>query len=600
MKELIHNVTVDDDGLNGLKVQGLVKCGIIMQSFIFSITICMLLWNTTVAQTPLYIPPALSGTTFDLSVQSGTTQIYAGINTPTFGINGSFLAPTLVLKKGEVVTMNVTNNLTTETTMHWHGLHVPAHADGGPHQIIEEGTTWSPEFTVMNDAGTYWYHPHGAHKTDLQVSKGLAGMIIVQDEVEAALVLPRTYGVDDFPLIVQTKSFDILHQIAIATVYDTVPMVNGIRDPYLDVPAQVVRFRLLNGSSDRTFLFGFSNNMNFYKIASDAGLLSQPVMMNRLQLSNGERAEILVDLSAMQGQTVFLKSFGSELTAGIIGAEDVGMGMMQIPEYDLNFLNGADFNLLQVNISAPTSNPVTTIPATLVTLVPWSESQATKTRTITLAPQSMGMENMVVGPFTINGTQFDMDVIDLTTYLNTTEIWTLDNQTMVAHPFHIHDMHFFILDVNGGPVPVNFQGKKDVALVMPMQTLRFITRFEDFADTIPYMYHCHLLHHEDDGMMGSFVVLDSSQSGVHAPQSIPSISVYPNPATNLVTVSNLQHGKNYTIRIINTLGQIVFQTTNTKGSHTEIDVSRMHPGMYLLNTIDGDGKVQGAKFEVLY
>lgn len=202
-----------------------------------------------------FIPPALSGTTFDLSVQSGTTQIYTGINSPTFGINGSFLAPTLVLKKGDVVTMNVTNNLTTETTIHWHGLHVPAHADGGPHQVIEEGTTWSPEFTVMNDAGTYWYHPHGAHKTDLQVSKGLAGMIIVQDEVEAALVLPRTYGVDDFPLIVQTKSFDILHQIAIATVYDTVPMVNGIRDPYLDVPAQVVRFRLLNGSSTARFFW---------------------------------------------------------------------------------------------------------------------------------------------------------------------------------------------------------------------------------------------------------------------------------------------------------------------------------------------------------
>lgn len=558
------------------------------------------LWSAALAQNPLFIPATLSGTEFNLTVQSGTTQFYPGIFTPTYGVNGSLLAPTLILNKGDVVTLHVTNNLTTSTTMHWHGLHVPAHADGGPHQEIEPGTTWSPEFTVMNDAATYWYHPHGAHKTDLQVSKGLAGLIIVKDDAEAALDLPRTYGIDDFPLIVQTKSFDVLHQIAIATVFDTVPMVNGTLYPYLNVPAQVVRLRLLNGASDRTFLFGFSNGMNFYKIGSDAGLLPEPVMMNRLQLSNGERAEILVDLSDLQGQTLFLKSFGSELATGIIGAEDVGMGMMQIPEYDQNPLNGADFNLLQLSVITSTSNPVTSVPASLVSLSPWTESQSTVARTFILSPQEMGMQNMVVGPFTINGTQFDMDVIDLTTYLNTTEIWTLNNQTMVAHPFHIHNMHFYVIDVNGGPVPPDFQGKKDVALVMPMQTLRFITRFEDFTDTIPYMYHCHLLHHEDDGMMGSFVVLDSSQSGITAPQSISSIAVYPNPAKDVLFLSNPHHQHISQIQIINSLGQIVFQSFHNKGSRVEINIGQMIPGLYLLNVIAGDGDRHAVRFEVLY
>lgn len=558
------------------------------------------LWSAALAQNPLFIPATLSGTEFNLTVQSGTTQFYPGIFTPTYGVNGSLLAPTLILNKGDVVTLHVTNNLTTSTTMHWHGLHVPAHADGGPHQEIEPGTTWSPEFTVMNDAATYWYHPHGAHKTDLQVSKGLAGLIIVKDDAEAALDLPRKYGIDDFPLIVQTKSFDVLHQIAIATVFDTVPMVNGTMNPYLNVPAQVVRLRLLNGASDRTFLFGFSNGMNFYKIGSDAGLLPEPVMMNRLQLSNGERAEILVDLSDLQGQTLFLKSYGSELATGIIGAEDVGMGMMQIPEYDQNPLNGADFNLLQLSVITSTSNPVTSVPASLVSLSPWTESQSTVARTFILSPQEMGMQNMVVGPFTINGTQFDMDVIDLTTYLNTTEIWTLNNQTMVAHPFHIHNMHFYVIDVNGGPVPPDFQGKKDVALVMPMQTLRFITRFEDFTDTIPYMYHCHLLHHEDDGMMGSFVVLDSSQSGITAPQSISSIAVYPNPAKDVLFLSNPHHQHISQIQIINSLGQIVFQSFHNKGSRVEINIGQMIPGLYLLNVIAGDGDRHAVRFEVLY
>ena len=558
------------------------------------------LWSAALAQNPLFIPATLSGTEFNLTVQSGTTQFYPGIFTPTYGVNGSLLAPTLILNKGDVVTLHVTNNLTTSTTMHWHGLHVPAHADGGPHQEIEPGTTWSPEFTVMNEAATYRYHPHGAHKTDLQVSKGLAGLIIVKDDAEAALDLPRKYGIDDFPLIVQTKSFDVLHQIAIATVFDTVPMVNGTMNPYLNVPAQVVRLRLLNGASDRTFLFGFSNGMNFYKIGSDAGLLPEPVMMNRLQLSNGERAEILVDLSDLQGQTLFLKSYGSELATGIIGAEDVGMGMMQIPEYDQNPLNGADFNLLQLSVITSTSNPVTSVPASLVSLSPWTESQSTVARTFILSPQEMGMQNMVVGPFTINGTQFDMDVIDLTTYLNTTEIWTLNNQTMVAHPFHIHNMHFYVIDVNGGPVPPDFQGKKDVALVMPMQTLRFITRFEDFTDTIPYMYHCHLLHHEDDGMMGSFVVLDSSQSGITAPQSISSIAVYPNPAKDVLFLSNPHHQHISQIQIINSLGQIVFQSFHNKGSRVEINIGQMIPGLYLLNVIAGDGDRHAVRFEVLY
>lgn len=577
----------------------LYGCSLLIKS-VGTIFLLLFQWNGMMAQNPLFIPPTLSGSEFYLNVQSGTTQFYPGINTPTYGVNGDFLAPTLLLNKGDEVALHVTNNLTTSTTMHWHGLHVPAHADGGPHQEIEPGATWSPEFMVMNDAATYWYHPHGAHKTDLQVSRGLAGLIIVKDEVEAALDLPRTYGIDDFPLIVQTKSFDVLHQIAIATVFDTVPMVNGTMNPYLNAPAQVVRLRLLNGASDRSFLFGFSNDLNFFKIASDAGLLSEPVSMNRLLLSNGERAEILVDLSALQGQTVFLKSFGSELATGIIGAEDVGMGMMQIPEYDQNPLNGSDFNLLQVNVISPTSNPVSTVPASLVPLSPWNESQSTVARTFILAPQEMGMQNMVVGPFTINGTQFDMDVIDLTTYLNTTEIWTLDNQTMVAHPFHIHNMHFYIIDVNGGPVPPDFQGKKDVALVMPMQTLRFITRFEDFADTVPYMYHCHLLHHEDDGMMGSFIVLDSSQSGIQTSQSNSSIAVYPNPAKDILFVSNLRHHQNNQIQLINALGQIVFQSFNNIGPRVEIDISNMVPGLYLLNVVTGDGARQSVRFEVLY
>jgi blue copper oxidase len=487
------------------------------------------------SQSPLAIPPILEGPTFDLQVQQGTTQFWPGINTPTYGVNGNILAPTLVLHKGTDVELNVTNNLTTSTTMHWHGLHVSAMNDGGPHQSIAAGATWSPQFTVMNNAGTFWYHPHGENKTDLQVSRGIAGMIIVKDAAEEALELPRTYGVDDFPIIIQTKSFDVLHQIQIATHADTLAMVNATVNPYLDAPAQVVRLRVLNGSSERSYKIGFSNNMSFAQIATDGGLKAMSYETNRLTLAPGERTEILINLIALQGESFSLMNFGSELPNGIIGAQNVGT-MATLPGYDENPLNGADYSLLQINVTAPTSNAITTVPTTLVEVLPWSLADVNAERTMLLSPMEMGMANMVEGPFGINNVQFNMDIVNEVIPLNNIEVWTISNQTQVAHPFHIHDVEFYILDVNGANPLIEHQGWKDVVLVMPMQSVSFITKFEDFADPIvPYMYHCHLLHHEDEGMMGSFTVVD--------PNNIPNTTEnklnlpFPNPALHSIHIS---------------------------------------------------------------
>ncbi|MES2395088.1 MAG: multicopper oxidase domain-containing protein, partial [Bacteroidota bacterium] len=402
------------------------------------------------AQNPLFIPPALSGTTFSLNIQNGTTQFYSGINTPTYGINGAILAPTLIVNKWDLVTMNVTNNLTgfgNSTTIHWHGLHVPAKDDGGPHQVIAQATTWSPDFQILNSAGTFWYHPHGDNKTDLHVSKGLAGMIIVKDSTEAALTLPRTYGVDDFPIIVQSKAFDILNQIAISTELDTALCVNGIMHPYLDAPSQVIRLRLLNGSSSRVYNFGFTANKPFKMIATDAGLLDSSITLSRLRLSPGERGEILLDLQGMTGQTIYLNSFSSEMPNGVYGAATVtGMMAGNIPDYNQNPLNGADFGILQINVVAQTGSPVTTMPTTLSTNTQWSAY--TVSRNFNLQPDTMmSAVGQVAGPFNINGVHFDMNTINVTTYLNNTEKWRITNNTGIAHPFHIHDMHFYLLNV---------------------------------------------------------------------------------------------------------------------------------------------------------
>lgn len=486
--------------------------GILLILFSFSFSTCLF------SQNPLFIPDTLSGKTFNLSAQKATKVFFTGFNTTTFGYNGAFLGPTLIMNKGDSVTLNVTNNLPVDvTSVHWHGFHIPAKDDGTPYQPIAVGATWSPSFKIRNNAGTYWYHPHIHPKSEIQIMKGLAGMIIIRDKVEASYNLPRTYGKDDFPIIVQTRIFDFFHQIATATHEDSVLMVNGTMNPYLKVPKQVVRLRLLNASADRSYNFGLSNNANFHVIASDGGLLEQPYTTKRLVLSVGERAEVLVDFSNDTiGQQTYLMSYASELSRGIIGADSVGTSTLKIQDgYYQNPLNGLDFNLVRLDVIAPTAKPVTTIPTKFAPIDYLPVNSVNATRTITFYPDTItsGKQGYVDGPFIFNKKTFNMDSINIVTYLNNVEIWTLENKTMVAHPFHIHDIQFFVVDVNGLPPAPELKGYKDVVLVKPFEKVRFITKFENFADgKVPYMYHCHLLHHEDDGMMGSFLVIDTSKT----------------------------------------------------------------------------------------
>ncbi len=513
----------------------------------------------TVAQNQLLIPTTIESTNINLTLQNGTHQFFAGENTATMGANGNVLGPTLILNNGDDLNINVTNNLGEPTTIHWHGLHISAENDGGPHTIIQPNTTWNPQFTVDNKAATYWYHPHLIDKTDEHVSNGLAGLIIIRDAEEAALDLPRTYGVDDIPLVIQTKDFDAGFQIVHPTNNDDTVMVNATVDPMVDVPAQVVRLRLLNGSSQRTFNFGFSGNLTFYQIATDGGLKESPVALTRLRLSNGERSEILVDLTGMQGQTLQLMSYASELQNGINGATFPGASTsMVLDNYNPNPLNGTDFNILQLNVIAQTANPVTTIPNSLVTITPYLESDSDFTRNFSLSSVIGGLDALN-GDFTINNVSMDMNVINVTIPLGNTEIWSIQNGTPSAHPFHIHDIQFNILDVDGNPPAAYLEGWKDTILLRPGQVINVITKFDDFADeTIPFMYHCHMLTHEDGGMMGQFVVVDEG-AGVNDFDLENGFSLFPNPSNGVYMSAKLtdQNDRITAYAIINELGQIV-------------------------------------------
>jgi bilirubin oxidase len=535
-----------------------------------------------IGQNPLSIPPTITSNSITLTLDEGITNFYPGISTNTMGANGALLGPTLIMSQGDNVDILVDNQLSDTTTIHWHGMHVAPENDGGPHSIILPNTTWNPQFTVLDKAGLNWYHPHLHMRTDEHVSKGIAGLIIVRDTEEAGLNLPTNYGVDEFPIVLQTKGFDALGQILVHTDLDTSVMVNGTVDAVTDFPAQVVRMRVLNGSSQRVMELGFSDNRPFSIIGTDGGLLSAPVIKTRYRISPGQRVDILVDLTSSLGQNFQLMSYASELPNAIYGASQPGMGpgaTNSLPDYTSNPLNGNNYELLDINVTAQTASPVLTIPSTLATFTPLLEADADITRDLLFT--SAGAMGNLNGPFLINGSGFDMATINYTVPLDNIEIWSLTNQTPIAHPFHIHDVQFFILDINGNPPPPELQGYNDVVLVPAgMGNVRFIAEFNDHSnDSIPYMYHCHMLTHEDMGMMGQFLVVDPN-AGVEELQQVQ-WSVYPNPSKGSINIdSQIQQE----LKVSNASGQLITQVKVQGLNSVELDLS---PGVYYISDDEG-------------
>ncbi len=470
----------------------------------------------------LPIPPLLEGKmtggvrVYDLNLQKGLTEFIPGKKTKTLGINQDYLGPTIRMVDGEKIRLNVRNGIGETTTMHWHGLHLPAKADGGPHQTIKAGETWSPEWTVKQNAATYWYHPHLMHKTGLHAYQGMAGAIIVEDKHASALPLPSSYGVDDIPIVLQDKVFDRQWNMTyVSGMHDkmmgikgNVLLVNGAIEPLLTATTQKVRLRLLNGSNARTYTLGFADNTAFDMIASDGSLLPRPVRLKRITLSPAERAEIVVDVSGLGNSSLTLKSFGFNSATSPTGNGGMRRGSGMMGGGGMMGDDKRQFTAMTIK-AAPELKPSPALPRTLLSLPQLQEKDASKTRTFEMGMVMgpMVMMGRVKHPLTINGKAMDINRIDERVRLGDTEIWEISNPSGVAHPFHIHDIQFQILDRNGRKPPASEHGLKDTVLLYPGETVRIIAKFEDYADPDrPYMYHCHILEHEDWGMMGQFTV----------------------------------------------------------------------------------------------
>lgn len=444
---------------------------------------------------PLLIPPLAASTlqgeqrSFDLVAQQGESSILPGQQTETWGYNGAFLGPTLRARRGEAVVINFRNELRETTSVHWHGMHLPAAMDGGPHQPVRAGGSWQPHWRINQPAATLWYHPHPHGATEAHVYQGLAGLFILDDEISDGLALPADYGVDDIPLIVQDKAFRrgqlrLLGRDETGFLGDTI-LVNGTYAPYFEASTERIRLRILNGSTARSYNFGFDDNRDFHLIATDGGLLETPYRTQRIQLSPGERAEIVVELQP--NQATILRSYPPELgtllaLSGAYGGQD-------------------SFDILQVRAGA-LLRPSPALPAILAPIERLHERDAVRTRLFRLDGRR------------INNQRMDMRRIDEIVIVDTTEIWEVYNQNLYPHNFHVHDVQFQILAIDGNPPPSDLAGWKDTIYLRPRVQYRTIMRFSDYADVeMPYMYHCHLLWHEDQGMMGQFVVIEPGAAG---------------------------------------------------------------------------------------
>ena len=421
-----------------------------------------------------------------------------------------YLGPTLRVKKGQKVRLHFVNDLPQESIIHWHGMHVPAEMDGHPRDVIATGERTTYEFEVRNPAGTYWYHPHPHGRTGLQVYAGLAGLLIVEDEIEQGLDLPADE--QDMALVLQDRLFDADNQLAYLRhpmermtgfVGDRI-LVNGQADFRPAVAARPYRLRLLNGSNSRIYRLAWSDGRPLTVIATDGGLLAAPVAKDYVMLGPAERIDIWVDFGGQsKGDEIALVSRyidwnalsgrgGSGMMGGMMGG-GMMMGGGSLP-------NGAPFTVARFQV-AHRARVNQKLPARLTDL-PKPAAGSGVDRRFVLAMQHMAG--------TINNRVFAMTEVadDEVVAQDTEEIWEFINaggMPPLPHPLHIHGLSFRVLSRLGtGHRGYVDEGWKDSVLLMPGERVRLQLRFADFPGL--FLYHCHNLEHEDMGMMRNYYV----------------------------------------------------------------------------------------------
>lgn len=438
------------------------------------------------AGNPLRRPAVHTGTDIHAAVIEG--EVWPGSPTPLWTFGGSYPSPTIRVRRGEQFTMKLYNDLPEKTSIHWHGLVVPSDMDGHPRNAVAPGGTFDYSFKIDQRAGTYWYHPHPHEATAKQVYMGMAGLFIVEDDEELVLKLPS--GEFEVPLVIQDRRQAGSTTIAYAPVAmdhqdgylgDTI-LVNGTPDPYLEVAPGLYRFRILNGSNARILDLALADGHKLTVIGTDGGLLDKPYDVSYTYLAPAERVDLVIDFSGYApGTSVVLKSLPYSGGAG------TGQGV--------------EFDILRFDIVDRPAWP-NPLPAALTTLNFHNAAEALRTRSFRLDIDHSVTMNM----HQINGKTFEMDRVDEQVNAGDLEIWEFQNVTLLPHPIHIHGLQFQLLDRNGtGPLDPVDAGWKDTVFMRPFQTIHLLIRFQEHLGL--FLFHCHNLEHEDEGMMLNYEVI---------------------------------------------------------------------------------------------
>lgn len=507
----------------------------------------------TLAIPPLLEPDAQGN--IQLAIKQGASQFVPGKKTTTWGYNGDLLGPALSLKKGQSVNIHIANQLPEDTTVHWHGLEISGEQDGGPQAIIKPGASRQVNFTIDQPEATCWFHPHTHGKTGYQVAMGLAGLVIIKDEQSDKHGLPSQWGVDDIPVILQDKRLkddgQIDYQLDVMSAavgwFGDLMLTNGAVFPKHVAPKGWLRLRLLNGCNARSLNISTSDGRKMYVVASDGGLLAEPIAVTELPILMGERFEVLID--ARDGRSFDLLT---------LPVNQMGMTIapfnQPLPVLHIETTMGTGAGKL--------SDQLATLPA-LPSLAGLTRRRFHLMMDMRLDMQGMMMlrerygeqamghmgghggmmqghmmsngENGGMGMMghgnmggmrnggghcgtgsgeldihnanTINGRAFSMTEAAFDAPMNRQEIWVISGRgDMMLHPFHVHGTRFRILKENGKVVEPHRQGWKDIVKVEG-QVSEVLVEFKHPATKAhPYMAHCHLLEHEDTGMMMGFTV----------------------------------------------------------------------------------------------
>ena len=436
------------------------------------------------AMTPVG-PPVLENVstkphTVEVTLTAAPTQvsIVPGVLTPVYAYNGRVPGPLLEVREGDRVTVHFRNNLPEMTTVHWHGLHIPAASDGSPFYPVAAGRQYDYVFTVQpGTAGTYWYHPHPDSTTGRQIANGLSGPIIVRAEHDPLPPMPDKVLVLSDNRFLGDGSIDWADPRSPQGIVDeengregNVLLVNGQVMPTVSIRSgEVQRWRIINASASRVYRLSLSGQTMVH-VGSDGGLFERPMDAREIVLANSERVEVLVRGTGAPGSRTVLRTLPYDRYDPHTRPKD-----WDVPR---------DLLTLEYTDEAPVESVA--IPDRLRPIPALDPATATATRVMSL---SQGL---------INGRKMDMSRVDVRARLGATEIWQIENVVGMDHPFHLHGFQFQVLDRNGVPEP--YRSWKDTVNVPKHETVRFIVRYDDYPGK--WMFHCHILDHEDHGMMG--------------------------------------------------------------------------------------------------